>query len=130
MQETWQRVGEYAEVRRRLKWAAIGSIVFGIIAIVMGVATAGENPLNIGLAVIGGLLFAEGIWLLLTLRPVGLIVDGIMLCILGVWIIFISIYNMTQGSGGISPIFIPLGIFQIYWGVQNIFRYRSLKRDF
>ena len=130
MRETWQRVGEYAEVRRRLKWAAIGSIVFGIIAIVMGVATAGENPLNIGLAVIGGLLFAEGIWLLLTLRPVGLIVDGIMLCILGVWIIFISIYNMTQGSGGISPIFIPLGIFQIYWGVQNIFRYRSLKRDF
>lgn len=130
MQETWQRAGEYAEVRRRLKWAAIGSIVFGIIAIVMGVATAGENPLNIGLAVIGGLLFAEGIWLLLTLRPVGLIVDGIMLCILGVWIIFISIYNMTQGSGGISPIFIPLGIFQIYWGVQNIFRYRSLKRDF
>lgn len=130
MQETWQRVGEYAEVRRRLKWAAIGSIVFGIIAIVMGVATAGENPLNIGLAVIGGLLFAEGIWLLLTLRLVGLIVDGIMLCILGVWIIFISIYNMTQGSGGISPIFIPLGIFQIYWGVQNIFRYRSLKRDF
>lgn len=130
MQETWQRVGEYAEVRRRLKWAAIGSIVFGIIAIVMGVATAGENPLNIGLAVIGGLLFAEGIWLLLTLRPVGLIVDGIMLCILGVWIIFISIYNMTQGAGGISPIFIPLGIFQIYWGVQNIFRYRSFKRDF
>lgn len=130
MRETWQRVGEYAEVRRRLKWAAIGSIVFGIIAIVMGVATAGENPLNIGLAVIGGLLFAEGIWLLLTLRPVGLIVDGIMLCILGVWIIFISIYNMTQGSGGISPIFIPLGIFQIYWGVQNIFRYRSLKRGF
>ncbi|MEK7241240.1 MAG: hypothetical protein AAB048_00520, partial [Planctomycetota bacterium] len=119
MRETWQRVGEYAEVRRRLKWAAIGSIVFGIIAIVMGVTTAGENPLNIGLAVIGGLLFAEGIWLLLTLRPVGLIVDGIMLCILGVWIIFISIYNMTQGSGGISPIFIPLGIFQIYWGVQN-----------
>lgn len=114
--EEFQKVSDYRLIRKTFKGAAIGSIIFGVIAIVMGFASAEENPVNVILAFIGIFLFAEGIWLLRTSNPKGMIVDGIALCILGIW-------NIVVGVAGAARWAVIIGIFQIYWGFQSIRRY-------
>jgi hypothetical protein len=110
-------------IQKMLRPAAIGSILFGIIAIVMGVQGAEDHSLNIVLALIGALLFFEGIWCAAAPKPVGLVVDGIALIILGVWNILVTISNISAGAEGMSGFFV-LGVWQIIWGVQSIKRYK------
>ncbi len=114
-----------AQMYKRLKSGGIGSIIFGIIAIAFGLASAGQNPINAGLAVIGLFLLAEGIWLLASPQPIGLIVDGIALCVLGIWNMMITIYNTSHAGGGGG--FAILGIMQIVWGIQSFRHYHQLK---
>ena len=97
--EELQKVANYRLVRKSFKGAAIGSIIFGLIAIGMGFGFAGENPINIVLGVIGILLVVEGAWLIRTSNPKGLIVDGIAICILGTWNIVVTFASAAAGAG-------------------------------
>lgn len=106
-----------------LRSAGVGSIIFGIIAFALGVSTAEENPVNAILAVIGFLLFLEGIWVIASPGPKGLIVDGIALITIGVWNMIVTIANVSEGGEGFHFFFI-LGIWQVVWGVQSINRYK------
>jgi len=115
--EELQKVSDYRLLRKSLKGAAIGSIIFGVIAIGMGLAFMSEDPINVVLVFIGVFLLVEGIWLIRSPSPRGMIVDGIALCILGIWNIFIAIAGELRG-------FVVLGFFQIIWGVQSFRRYR------
>lgn len=117
-----QRAADFRSVRKRLKPAAIGSIIFGVIAVGLGVASLEDSSLNALLVLLGFFLLGEGIWLLVQPTPVGMIVDGIALCLLGVWNILVTVANMQSGAGG-PRFFAALGIFQIIWGVQSFRRY-------
>ena len=110
-------------IQKMLRPAAIGSIVFGVIAVVMGTQGAEDVPINNVLALIGVLLFIEGIWCAAAPQPVGLVVDGIALIILGIWNILVTIANIEAGAQSMSG-FILLGIWQISWGIQSIKRYK------
>lgn len=117
-----QRAADFRSVRKRLKPAAIGSILFGVIAIGLGMASLEESALNAFLVLLGLFLLGEGIWLLVQPTPVGMIVDGVALCLIGLWNLLVTIANMQSGAGGFRG-FAALGVFQIIWGIQSFRRY-------
>jgi hypothetical protein len=121
-----QSSDEFAELKKQLKGAGIGSVIFGLVAVGLGAAFHQESAVNVVLAVIGVLLFAEGVWILVDPRPVGLVVDGIALWVIGIWNIVITIHNMSYGGHG--TVFGVLGVFQIIWGVNSIRRYGKFAR--
>ncbi|HHS13606.1 MAG TPA: hypothetical protein ENN03_07525 [bacterium] len=120
------RDDETAKIYKQLKTGGIGSVIFGVINIVLGVITAAENPVNAVLAVFGLILLIEGIWLLVSPKPSGLIIDGLVLGMLGIWNILITIQNISAGGGTGS--FLVYGIAQIFWGIQSYRRYIKLKQ--
>jgi hypothetical protein len=124
--EELQKVADYRSVRKTLRPAGIGSIIFGVLALAMGIALAEENPLNILLALIGLFLLIEGIWLTASPTPIGMILDGVALGILGIWNIFVTIANAAAGSGG-GTMVAALGALQIWWGIQSFRRYSRFK---
>ncbi len=119
-----KKVADTRMIQKILRPAGIGSLVFGLIAIFMGLQGAKDMPINSLLALIGVMLFFEGAWCVIDPRPVGLVVDGIALIILGVWNIIITIVNLSAGSSSLGG-FVVLGIWQISWGIQGIKRYKQ-----
>jgi hypothetical protein len=113
-----QVVAKYRGARRSLRLRGIGSIIWGIIAIAIGASSIEANPVNGILVLIGLFLSIEGIWL--SSRPVaaGMIIDGFMLLVLGVWNIYVTC--MSPESGGVFGI---LGVAQIIWGFQSFWKY-------
>lgn len=123
-----QRVSNYRLVRKTLRPAGIGSIVFGLIAIATGFGQMHANPINAILGLIGVFLLVEGIWITAAPTPAGMIVDGIALIVLGAWNVFITIANAASGGGGGPNFFAVLGIWQIVWGCQGFGRHARLSK--
>jgi hypothetical protein len=119
--EKLEAAADYRAVRNGLRGAAIGSIIFGLIAIGMGAAFMSEHAANVILLCIGVFLLVEGIWLIVAPSAKGLIIDGIALCVLGVWNIVVTIMNMSAGAGHLWGI--VLGILQLVWGFKSFGRY-------
>ncbi|MDQ1351860.1 MAG: hypothetical protein QG657_2166 [Acidobacteriota bacterium] len=111
-------------IKKMLRPAAIGSIVFGIIAVVTGSSFAHGNPINVILAFIGIILILEGAWCAVAPQPMGLVVDGIVLIILGVWNGLVTFANIAAGAGS-SGGFIVLGIWQIVLGIKSFKNYKT-----
>lgn len=126
--EDLRALSEYVAIFNGLKASAVGSIIFGLVAIGMGVGLAKENPLNAILAVLGVLLLFEGFWLLAMPSAGGLILDGIALLGLGAWNILITIANMAASGGGGTPVFGVIGIFQIVLGVKSFIKFSSVSK--
>ncbi|MCU0288513.1 MAG: DUF308 domain-containing protein [Acidobacteria bacterium] len=119
-----KKVVDTRAIKKMLRPAAIGSIIFGIIAVFMGGQAANDNPVNVILALIGVVLILEGIWCAVSPLPIGLVVDGIVLIVLGAWNGFVTILNIQAGAGG-SRGFMILGIWQVVLGIKNINLYRN-----
>jgi hypothetical protein len=125
--EELQKISNYRSVNKVLRWSAIGSITFGLIAVVSGVISIEENPINLVLALIGVFLLIEGIWLILAPNPKGVIIDGIALFAIGIWNIITTMMNWAAGyTNGVF--FYILGFIQIVWGIQSFTRYHHLSR--
>jgi len=124
-----EKASHYRLLHKTLKPAGFGSILFGVIAIVMGGAGMQDNPINAVLALIGLLLFAEGLWIVIAPSPKGMIIDGIALIILGVWNILVTIANASSGGSGGFHFFAVLGVFQIIWGFKSFGRYSRFSQN-
>ncbi len=121
-----QRVANFRHVQKTLKASGTGSIVFGLIAIVVGVMAMQHNPVNAILLGIGILLAVEGTWLVIAPAPAGIIVDGISLMLVGVWNIWVTINNMAAGQH--TSTWGVIGVFQIIWGFQSFSRYSRFSK--
>ena len=112
-----QRVANYRQMHKRLRTSGIGSVFFGVIAIAIGVKMLRFSDLNLILVGIGVFLLIEGLWLIVRPAPIGVILDGIALILVGTWNIAVQILNAAAGhpGQGFWPI---LGIFQILWGAS------------
>lgn len=80
----FQGAADFRLLRKKLKGGGIGSIIFGLIAVGMGLAFVEDNPVNAILAVIGFFLLIEGVWVLRAPSPRGMIMEGIVMCVIGV----------------------------------------------
>lgn len=114
----FQRISNYRILRRTLRPAGIGSIVFGLIAIYMGFGGMETSSVNMILGVIGIFLLVEGIWVEIAPTPNGMFVEGIAFLLIGAWNIFVVFANMKAGYGNISRFALILGIWQIMWGFR------------
>jgi hypothetical protein len=119
-----QVAAERHVLRARLRTGGIASIAFGALALGGGAAMLTDSPLNSLLFVIGALLVAEGIWLLASPSPAGLIVDGIAVMVIGVWNLAVSIAELCVSGVGLTSLFAVVGACQIVWGIQSLCRYR------
>jgi len=118
-----QQAANFRMVRRLLRWGGVGSVVFGVVAVVVGAQSVQENEINAILILIGVGLFVEGIWILVAPSPTGMIIDGIALIVLGLWNISVTVQDISAGAGG-PRAFLILGVWQIIWGIQSFGRYR------
>lgn len=117
-----QNVADQVVIRRHTRGSAIGSVIFGLINSGIGFWSMGESALNLILGLIGLFLLAEGIFLLVTSNPKGLIADGVAFITVGMWNIVITIMNISQGGEG-QAFFAVLGVIQIGWGIQSFKRF-------
>ncbi len=120
-----QRVASRRILLKNLRGRGIGSIIWGLIAIGLGIAGMEVDRLNAILAAIGVFLTIEGIWVVAAPAPVGLIVDGFALLILGIWNLAITVISV---SSGVPPIFAIIGVLQIAWGCQSFFKYAQFSK--
>ena len=112
-------------LRRQLRAAGIGSLLFGVIAFFLGASTMGQVPLNGMLALLGLLLIVEGVWVIAAPSASGIIVDGLFVTAIGVWNIVVSLVEIGGNSGGsLTGRFLIFGIFQIGWGIGRIAQYK------
>jgi len=123
-----QKAANYRSLRKILRPAGIGSIVFGLIAILAGAPGMNKNIIDAALALIGLFLFLEGLWIVSAPTPAGMAVDGIALIVLGLYNISSTVYDMSQESVGAGRGFIMLGLWQVIWGLQRFGRYKHFAR--
>jgi hypothetical protein len=100
----------------------IASIVFGIIALLLGFGSISANALNIILVLIGGALLIEGVWLIIAPIYYGLLIDGILIAVIGVWNVVTTLLN-SKVTGSVGTPLLAYGIFQLAWGITTIIRF-------
>lgn len=119
--EELQNASDFQLLRKNLRGRAIGSIVFGLINTVLGLAFIRDDPINVIVLLLGVSLLAESIWLIVAQKPRGIIVDGILLCAVGIWNIFISFYNanVVWQSYKYSTFYYKLGFWYYYFASNS-----------
>jgi hypothetical protein len=123
-----QRAADQIALKGSLKGSGVGSIILGILAIVMGMVLAKENALNLVLIVLGVVLAVEGTIITFFPRPGGLIFDGIVLIMVGTWNFIVTFANAAQGPGQGGTFWATIGVFQWIWGIQRFLYYRRFAK--
>lgn len=120
-----QRRFDFLMLRSRLRAGGVGSLIFGVLAVALGVSSMQAVPANGVLALLGVVLLAEGVWVLAAPSAGGLIADGVVLVLIGLWNLLVSFANIaaSSGSGG----FVALGALQIVWGIQAMAQYKRFR---
>jgi hypothetical protein len=129
--EDMQKASNYRAVRKTLRRSGIGGLIWGLIALGLGGAMLRQNPINALLLLLGVALLVEGLWLLIRPMPVGMIVDGVLLILFGVWNIFVTVHNAIlagPGGNGGGP-WGAVAVVQIAMGVYSFVRYARVKRE-
>ena len=109
---------------KHLKSAGIASIVWALIngvLLQMSIESQGrtdpQTPAEIATIALVGLLLTEGVVLLIRRRPKQLVLDGLMLCLIGIFnLVFNAAFSFWMALGGM----------QIIWGVKSFLYYRKI----
>jgi membrane-bound ClpP family serine protease len=117
-----RRAAAHLSLRRTLRPSGIGSLVFGGIAIAVGVPGMQVHPLNAVLVALGAFLVIEGVLVIASPSPGGIIIDGLAILMVGGWNIAIS--AMEAAGGGSPGFFMYFGIFQLIAGVKRLADFR------
>lgn len=117
-----RQAAEYRRAVKILRGAGWGAIIFGVLALVIGVPAAVTHPINFVLVLFGLGLLAEGLWNLLLPTAEGILVDGILLLICALWNLFITILSVAAHDPP-SVFWAVLGGFQIAWAVSRFVSY-------
>jgi hypothetical protein len=115
---------DFRALRVHLRSAGVGSILFGLLAICLGVLNLSASPVNIVLMLLGVLLIGEGGWVLAAPSPAGVIADGFVLIAVGAWNLVVSLINLANSSSSHIGPFVVFGAWQIGWGIQGIRHYK------
>ncbi|MHB1000132.1 MAG: hypothetical protein ACYC27_12880 [Armatimonadota bacterium] len=117
-----QRAASFIMIRKRLKFVGIGSIIFGILAIGIGLSTPSSLS-SISILIIGTFLLAEGIWVITSPSPAGIMADSLAFLALGIW----NIAAVLTGSVSTS-FWLILGAFQLKWAYDRYKEYKIFSR--
>lgn len=130
-QDSVRKIGEYLIMRRSMKGAAIGSLMWGLILVMLLWGTGGGLDLvTVVLWILGLVLLVDGILLLYYPRSFTFVFSGICLFLVGLWNIAFTVALLTHGADT-GHFWGALGVMQIGWGVRELrraLRFRQLAR--
>ncbi len=120
MRQAW----EAARLRRTLSSSGVWSVLWGIVATMVGVASLEASGVNALLIGIGLFLIGTGIAAWASPNPTTLRLDAAALLMVGVWNILVAV------TGDLSSQFmwIVIGFFQIGWAVQRFRQHSNFVR--
>jgi len=78
-----QAAADAYSVARFVKSSAVGSLIFGGLALVVGLPGLLDSPINAGLVALGAMLLVGGIWGLSSPSPAGIVYQGVALIVIG-----------------------------------------------
>jgi hypothetical protein len=119
-------IAEYRTASIHLKRMGWGSLIWGLLNIVLGTIYTVENgPINAILVLIGLLLVASGLWCLVVRSAAGVITNGIALMLIGLWNLVVTVLNLVLGG---PPTFwwAAIGVAMIasaVWGFRQYARF-------
>jgi hypothetical protein len=116
-----QQVADYRMARKTLRTGAIGSIIMGAIALGVGALALDWVP-----AAIGVVLLATGLWNITRPGPVGIIIDGLTLVLVGLSNIVGSVMPGLEGEG-VSSWWVKIGVVQLYLGGVGVMRFKEFR---
>lgn len=107
---------------KKIKGGAIGSLIFGVIALFMGLADLSQNDMivkffSLLLMLLGLFLLIEGLIALVKPSPEAYILEGVAFILVGLWNVFIGVLSLIGGEP--QAFFIILGIWQIVLGAKT-----------
>jgi hypothetical protein len=112
-----QRVADHRMALKTIRGVAIGSVIWGGVVLTIAMLP----PLDLFTAALGVVLLATGSWNLTRPKPVGIVLDGLTICLVGVY----NIGAAFVGDGGTG--WAKLGVFQLIWGAQEIMRFGKFR---
>ncbi len=122
-----QQAADYRTVRKTLRASAIGSLVIGGITLLL----AAVPPIDPVAALLGLVLVGTGSWNLARPRPTGILVDGATIGLVGIFNIASTIPALQAGEGSAGSTFwVKVGVFQLLWAGQAVWRYTRFRRAF
>lgn len=120
-----QQTADYRTVRKTLKGSAIVSVVGGAITLLVALLP----PFDALAAFVGLVLLGTGVWNLMHPRPIGLALDGASVILVGITNIAGTALAMSAGEST-SGVWARVGIFQILWGAQALWRWTQFRNAF
>jgi hypothetical protein len=115
--QTMTRVAEYVRIKRSAKLGARGSLAFGLLAMISGLVGLGSSVLAIPLLALGVFLVGTGIWVQKKTSAAALRWDAIAVWAVASWNIVMGLLSVIFSDGG-GALWIVIGAWQVYWGVQ------------
>ena len=120
-------LSEYVQIKEKLKSAGLWSIFLGLLAMAQGSAIAGtDRTIGLTIGLIGLFLLVEGIWLRVAPTPIGLVLEGIALILLGIWNLLETVHGLiTRRQMGVMGF---IGAVQVFVGVQSIREFPGFRK--
>ena len=116
-----QKAADEVVVRQTLRTSGIFATIFGVLAILGGVAP----PTDLLLLIVGAVLALTGLWNLTNPHAVGLALSAAALIAVGLY----NIWSTVAPAAG-QQLFVGwavLGVWQVIWGVQGFGRFRRFR---
>ncbi len=107
---------------KKIKGGAIGSLIFGVMALFMGFGDFSETDVivkffSLLLMLLGLFLVIEGLIALIKPSPEAYILEGVAFILVGLWNLFIGVLSLIVGQ--VQAFFIILGIWQVVLGIRT-----------
>ena len=105
--------------RRSIKGVGVGSIIWGIFNIALGISYVADSPINVVVLLLGALMLAVGIHALVKPTLIVLLLAAIVSILLLLWNIFVAVLNVSvtqefNPRGLILPLIIAFTFMQQY----------------
>ncbi len=113
---------------RRFRKGGIGTLIWGIINIFIGLIGLIYDPINVVILFIAGFMIIVGITVIISPGITGLLLEGITFLTVGVWNLFITFYDMF--NYGVPPIGFTtwFGLMQLAWSGDYFYKYYTYKK--
>jgi hypothetical protein len=110
-----------------IKYAYRFNIRAGIMSLVYGLVQLFYKPtINLILVFIGFCLIIEALWFIFSPSPIGILVNGITMIIIGILFIIKPSLLIEVNNKYYNLLFYSIGIILSYYGIQHIIKYRKL----
>jgi hypothetical protein len=117
-----QQAADYRTVRKTVRGGGIACLIFGVLALLAGVAP----PFDRVLTAVGLVLLTAGMWNSVVPTPVGIVAEAVAILAVGLY----NVASVFGGAGAGSTFWAVLGAWQCVWGVQAFARYRRFANAF